>query len=110
MGCFINRHYHVSATEMKRIDIGCDMAEADLKDLLWKTFPGLNHRDFDFCRVDRFRRVLALTSNTLSSVSIRKELGRSALYIRPKVSSCYQACFFILHLWFYMQHTSIYKV
>ncbi|XP_067284042.1 uncharacterized protein [Pseudorasbora parva] len=72
------------ATEMKRIDIPFDLTEGDLKSLLWKTFPDLNHKAFDICRVDRFRLVLALTLNTLCPVSIRKELGRSALYIRPK--------------------------
>nr|XP_055031634.1 uncharacterized protein LOC129420650 [Misgurnus anguillicaudatus] len=72
------------ATKMKKIDVPCDMPEADLKDLLWKTFPELNYKDFSICRVDRFRRVSALTLNTLSPVAIRKDLDRSALYLRPK--------------------------
>lgn len=93
VGHFIIMLYNVSVTEMKRIDILCDRPDADLGGLLWKTFPGLNHRHLDICRVDRFRRVWALTSNTLSPVSTRKELGQSAIYIWPKAISCYQACF-----------------
>lgn len=91
---FINFvHFAFSATEMKKLDVPCNIDEAELKTLLWQTFPRLDNKDFHLCRVDRFRHVCPLSSSRFTPMSLRRELGRSALYIQPKVICSLHACF-----------------
>ncbi|KAL0973698.1 hypothetical protein UPYG_G00209770 [Umbra pygmaea] len=52
--------------------------------VLKREFPSLRDQPFEMCRVDRHRNVHVVSSLTPLTLRNSRELGRSALYLRPK--------------------------
>ncbi|KAA0721567.1 hypothetical protein E1301_Tti019437 [Triplophysa tibetana] len=62
------------------------VVEQMFDDLLRRTFPQLGNKPYEFCKVDRHRAMHVLPSilKTPKDVKMYPDMGRSALYLRPK--------------------------
>uniref|UniRef100_A0A9J7YJ29 HECT domain-containing protein n=1 Tax=Cyprinus carpio carpio TaxID=630221 RepID=A0A9J7YJ29_CYPCA len=74
------------AIASQRLVVQREQSETQFAEILRSTFPQLQGREFELCRVDAQRQVsrLSLESKTPAAIIGSGQLGRSALYVQEK--------------------------
>ncbi|XP_059355643.1 uncharacterized protein LOC132155800 isoform X2 [Carassius carassius] len=74
------------AIASQRLVVQREQSETQFAEILRSTFPQLQGREFELCRVDAQRQVsrLSLESKTPAAIIASGQLGRSALYVQEK--------------------------
>jgi len=76
-----------AADPVRSVQVPQCLTKQEFEQFLEGQYPGLRNIKFDLCRVDRYRVVRQLTEDTPRRIRSTGALGRSALYLRPSVSS-----------------------
>ncbi|KAL2077900.1 hypothetical protein ACEWY4_025585 [Coilia grayii] len=76
---------HSYVTQTCRVVVGLDLTPQQFVETLRSNVPNMP-ANFQLCRVNGRREVIALTEQCPSEIHSRRALQRSNLYIRPKVS------------------------
>lgn len=81
-------YFSLTGTTVKKIIVPLSMNERAFHLKIRETFPTMGEGEIEICRVDKKRRVLPVQLSSICPASIKAcpEFGRSAVYVRFKVS------------------------